>query len=170
MKSTYKALLPAGRIDPFFRVGFVNRWGDRRTKDGEQADGNEVSVWLVIENPADGVEVWEDFDAELGEVPWWWSEYTDLDLTYVLTGDFDPTTIITWMLTHGIAPMQPFLVNFERPTYSVSYEGEHDIDWSCGVVAVRPWTKTAVLKVWERILKHYEMTMPLLLPPKENET
>lgn len=161
------ALLPAGHVDPFFPVGFVNRWaGERTTKDG-RPDGNEIHVWCVIENPADGVDTWDALDEELGEIPWWWNEYTDLGLTYVVTDGNarrDHNATITWMLLHGIAPGQPFLVQFTRPTFSVDYFGEHDMDWSCGVVAVRPWVKTSVLIKWKSTFKRYGLTVPLLVP------
>ncbi len=58
-----------------------------------------------------------------------------------------------WMLENGIAPEQPFLIEFAHGHASVSYEGEHDYEPNINLVRVLPWPEARSLEAWHRVLR-----------------
>lgn len=61
---------------------------------------------------------------------------------------------VDWALRNGVAPGQPFLVEFEKPVVSGSrYDDDVDVEYPCGVVRVLPKGMAAAGKCWAHTLK-----------------
>ena len=66
---------------------------------------------------------------------------------------------VDWALKKGLAPGQPFLVEFEPPRISgggTDYNGDYndvDIDYMCRIIRVMPKSRVGVLKAWEQALR-----------------
>ncbi len=70
---------------------------------------------------------------------------------------------VDWALKQGLAPGQPFLVEFEPPRISGggydSCNGDYtdvDVDYRCRVVRVLPKSQRGALKAWEQTLRRIQ--------------
>lgn len=105
--------------------------------------GNSAYVWYRL-IPCGGGDVEpERYDgASIGEPQTWWEEYEDTsNFWYGMTGSrWDGTRGLSFGLEAGIAPGQPFLMQFGPPHwYKSGYEVEEwDCEYDYEIVRVRP--------------------------------
>lgn len=69
---------------------------------------------------------------------------------------------VDWALKEGLAPGQPFLVEFQPPRVSgggTDYNGDYndvDVDYWCSIVRVMPKSRAGTLKAWEHTLRRIQ--------------
>lgn len=105
--------------------------------------GNSAYVWYRLMPDGTGDVFIERYDgASIGEPQTWFEEYKDPDnFWYSMTGSrYDGTRGLSFGLEAGIAPGQPFLMQFGPPHwYRCSYEyNEWDCEYDFEVVRIRP--------------------------------
>jgi len=86
-------------------------------------------------------------DAE--RAAWLWFELDALgNLTEVLGLRAD--RLDTWLLRHGLAPGQTFLIRARYAAYH-DWEGGYEAEVECSVVAAEPWSDDRAAAAWEQL-------------------
>lgn len=117
----------------------------------------------------------QDYDIDLFECGWdidgripLWVRHTDepldqLFLSQEIESRNSPHPHVDWALKNGVAPGQPFLVEFQKPVYSggggMDYNGDYpdvDVEYCIRVVRVLPKSQAAASKAWAHTLKRIE--------------
>ena len=116
-----------------------------------------VRVWLV----PDGDRFEEAGEADHGEVPEWYGRdamelgWDGIFQSYGRTHSGDFPHDLLFLLDHGLAPDQPFLVHLEAPHwYRSSYEySEWDCEWTWDIIDRVPLAPETAAKRWEEALR-----------------
>ncbi len=122
-----------------------------------------IRVWLKVAPSEDLAFVEDESPFDVGERPDWldeeigncgWSDFLGADWV----GHW-PDANLHWLLTEGIAPGQPFLVEMSRPHYTKSggyYEPEEwDVEYDANVMQIDKWPAARTLKAWTRAVRWY---------------
>lgn len=128
-----------------------------------------VRVWLMLD-PKDDLEIVAcDVDEELGQPPEWFTYESGeggwemiLNVPWLHSskdaeGNDWVESRLLWGLQEGIAPGQPFLVEFPCPHYTVSQtmDGtEYDTDYdNVDIIQILPWSQKRIATAWEKELR-----------------
>jgi hypothetical protein len=118
-----------------------------------------VRVWLAMD--LDNHELEEVGEDQIGERPEWlryelecmsWKDLLEVNWRYSKdeAGNEWQSGPLMWCIEQGIAPGQPFLVEFDKPHYSTSYDGETDVEYWHKILRVRPMSERRAATAFSR--------------------
>lgn len=179
------AFLPPCPVCEAENVARLRRWRLRRRQPllVDVFAPEEIRIWMRLVSDGRGdLEPEECGDEVVGERPEWldceleqmgWDDILSTDYCW---GEKHPgpgwtfsTHKTQWAMERGIAPYQPFLLAFEKPSYSTSYEGECDVEYGWEVVCVLPWKTESIVRVWERLLENNNRDDAFLVKKRDDD-
>lgn len=116
-----------------------------------------MRMWFTIDYLCDPfLEPAEDATDGLEEPPDWWThDVQEFGIDWSMNLD-TPEKFLLFLLKKGIAPGQPFLIEFTEPHHWKSwtdYGYEYDVDYNWKLVQIHPMGPADVLRRWEQGLE-----------------
>lgn len=118
---------------------------------------DEYYLWLVIDDPFYGAESYGDIEQgdDVGREPEWLDdEIINIGWYYLLDIKYGEEGWVEFMLKHGIAPGQPFLIKIIPELCKGGFEDYDELDLLIDIVKLAPCENP--LKAWEDSLKDWD--------------